>query len=108
MRSTWTCSRPWGRAPAPSKTPVETISEIQRELAQGGMADWFTVAANRLHAVPDDLDDHRSDRGSSYTSTSGRSTIEIRGGHGDRTLTIAGESPRKSFRPWRARPASSV
>jgi 2-desacetyl-2-hydroxyethyl bacteriochlorophyllide A dehydrogenase len=25
--------------------------------AQGGMADWFTVAADRLHAVPDDLDD---------------------------------------------------
>ena len=26
--------------------------------AQGGMADYFTVAANRLHAVPDVLDDH--------------------------------------------------
>ncbi len=25
--------------------------------AQGGMADWFTVAADRLHVVPDDLDD---------------------------------------------------
>jgi threonine dehydrogenase-like Zn-dependent dehydrogenase len=25
--------------------------------AQGGMADWFTVAADRLHAVPDELDD---------------------------------------------------
>src|SRR4051794_20309926 len=24
---------------------------------QGGMADYFTVAAERLHAVPDDLDD---------------------------------------------------
>ena len=24
---------------------------------QGGMADWFTVAGDRLHAVPDDLDD---------------------------------------------------
>jgi threonine dehydrogenase-like Zn-dependent dehydrogenase len=24
---------------------------------QGGMADWFTVAADRLHVVPDDLDD---------------------------------------------------
>jgi 2-desacetyl-2-hydroxyethyl bacteriochlorophyllide A dehydrogenase len=24
---------------------------------QGGMADYFTVASNRLHAVPDDLDD---------------------------------------------------
>ncbi len=24
---------------------------------QGGMADYFTIAANRLHAVPDDLDD---------------------------------------------------
>ena len=24
---------------------------------QGGMADYFTVAANRLHAVPDELDD---------------------------------------------------
>jgi 2-desacetyl-2-hydroxyethyl bacteriochlorophyllide A dehydrogenase len=24
---------------------------------QGGMADWFTVAANRLHVVPDELDD---------------------------------------------------
>jgi len=26
--------------------------------AQGGMADYFTVAANRLHPVPDVLDDH--------------------------------------------------
>src|SRR5436305_11973634 len=26
--------------------------------AQGGMADYFTVAANRLHPVPDALDDH--------------------------------------------------
>ena len=26
--------------------------------AQGGMADFFTVPADRLHAVPDDLDDH--------------------------------------------------
>jgi len=26
--------------------------------AQGGMADYFTLAANRLHAVPDALDDH--------------------------------------------------
>ena len=26
--------------------------------AQGGMADYFTLAANRLHAVPDTLDDH--------------------------------------------------
>jgi 2-desacetyl-2-hydroxyethyl bacteriochlorophyllide A dehydrogenase len=26
--------------------------------AQGGMADYFTVAANRLHPVPDMLDDH--------------------------------------------------
>jgi threonine dehydrogenase-like Zn-dependent dehydrogenase len=25
---------------------------------QGGMADYFTLAANRLHAVPDALDDH--------------------------------------------------
>src|SRR5580704_16142355 len=25
---------------------------------QGGMADYFTLAANRLHPVPDDLDDH--------------------------------------------------
>jgi 2-desacetyl-2-hydroxyethyl bacteriochlorophyllide A dehydrogenase len=25
---------------------------------QGGMADYFTLAANRLHAVPDVLDDH--------------------------------------------------
>ncbi|MGO9219057.1 MAG: hypothetical protein ACLPN6_29305 [Streptosporangiaceae bacterium] len=25
---------------------------------QGGMADYFTVAASRLHAVPDTLDDH--------------------------------------------------
>ena len=25
--------------------------------AQGGMADWFTIAADRLHVVPDDLDD---------------------------------------------------
>lgn len=25
---------------------------------QGGMADYFTVAADRLHVVPDDLDDH--------------------------------------------------
>jgi len=24
---------------------------------QGGMADWFTVAGDRLHGVPDDLDD---------------------------------------------------
>src|SRR5690242_19652782 len=24
---------------------------------QGGMADWFTVACDRLHGVPDDLDD---------------------------------------------------
>ncbi len=24
---------------------------------QGGMADWFTIPANRLHALPDDLDD---------------------------------------------------
>jgi 2-desacetyl-2-hydroxyethyl bacteriochlorophyllide A dehydrogenase len=24
---------------------------------QGGMADWFTIPANRLHAIPDDLDD---------------------------------------------------
>jgi 2-desacetyl-2-hydroxyethyl bacteriochlorophyllide A dehydrogenase len=26
--------------------------------AQGGMADYFTLAANRLHLVPDALDDH--------------------------------------------------
>jgi 2-desacetyl-2-hydroxyethyl bacteriochlorophyllide A dehydrogenase len=26
--------------------------------AQGGMADYFTLAANRLHRVPDALDDH--------------------------------------------------
>jgi threonine dehydrogenase-like Zn-dependent dehydrogenase len=26
--------------------------------AQGGMADYFTLAANRLHPVPDALDDH--------------------------------------------------
>ena len=26
--------------------------------AQGGMADYFTLAANRLHPVPDTLDDH--------------------------------------------------
>ncbi len=26
--------------------------------AQGGMAEWFTVPADRLHLVPDDLDDH--------------------------------------------------
>ncbi len=25
---------------------------------QGGMADYFTLAANRLHAVPESLDDH--------------------------------------------------
>jgi 2-desacetyl-2-hydroxyethyl bacteriochlorophyllide A dehydrogenase len=24
---------------------------------QGGMADWFTIAADRLHPIPDDLDD---------------------------------------------------
>ena len=28
--------------------------------AQGGMADFFTVAANRLHAVPDELDDRQA------------------------------------------------
>ncbi|MBA2770075.1 MAG: alcohol dehydrogenase catalytic domain-containing protein [Sporichthyaceae bacterium] len=28
--------------------------------AQGGMADYFTVAANRLHAVPDALDDRHA------------------------------------------------
>ncbi len=26
--------------------------------AQGGMADYFTIPADRLHAVPDNLDDH--------------------------------------------------
>jgi threonine dehydrogenase-like Zn-dependent dehydrogenase len=26
--------------------------------AQGGMADYFTIPANRLHAVPDELDDY--------------------------------------------------
>lgn len=27
---------------------------------QGGMADFFTIAANRLHAVPDELDDRQA------------------------------------------------
>ena len=57
--SSWnpTCPAGPARCAPPAQNLCENLQFFGCGYAQGGMADYFTLAADRLHSVPDALDD---------------------------------------------------